>query len=68
LLCDVVQVRSHVQVILDDGRRYHLAKLVAVGGRAPRDGGVEMRVVWKEMGGDMLLLERGLQWIKEKVK
>lgn len=66
-LCDIVAASSHVKVIFDDGEKDHLAKLVAVDGKVPRDGGVEVRFMWKETDDAIILLDKGLRWIKEKI-
>jgi hypothetical protein len=64
-LYDMVATDVTVKVILNDGRRDHLAKLKIPGSRPPRDGGVEMRLCWKET--DDSVMEKGVRWIKRRL-
>lgn len=66
LLCNAVATdwKGNVKVIFDDGTRDHLAKITLPGGKPPSDGGVQMRLCWKETEEANLLLGKGLGWIK----
>lgn len=67
LLCHIVHEQGSVKAIFEDGEREYLAELGTPGRPKPRDGGVEVRVWWKE-DEVMVLWEKGIKWVREKLR
>ncbi|KAH7061665.1 hypothetical protein BKA63DRAFT_588273 [Paraphoma chrysanthemicola] len=67
LLCNIVATDQVLQVMYDDGKRDHLAKLAVDGAGQTSDGGIPMKFYWKEHDEAMIALGRGLHWIRRKL-
>jgi hypothetical protein len=68
LLCNIVAIDGKVKVVFDDGKRDYLAKLTLSGAKPPKDGGLKIKLRWKEIDDAKITLEKSVRWIKRILK
>ncbi|KAH9878911.1 hypothetical protein J1614_002346 [Plenodomus biglobosus] len=65
--CCLVESERVVRVIFSDGKSRFRGKVVLLGAKPPRSGGVEVSFRWEEYDDAVIALQHGVSWLKDKL-